>query len=65
MLTPILFDVAVITGLSPLGEVFGPTLLTKNTFSFGHTSLLNYIEDHYNKDSVEVSDKEHTTFLTL
>lgn len=65
MLTHTLFDVAAITGLSPLGEVFDPTLTTENTFSFGWASLLNYIEDHHNKDSVEVSDDEHITFLTL
>lgn len=65
ILTPTLFDVAVITGLSPLGETFDPTLSTENTFTFGRASLLNYIEDHHNKDSVEVSDEEHIAFLTL
>lgn len=65
MLTPTLFDVAAIIGLSPLGEVFDPTLSIENTFSFSRASLQNYIEDHYNKDSVEVSDEEHITFLTL
>lgn len=65
MLTPTLFDVAPITGLSPLGEVFEPILSTENTFLFGRACLLNYIEDHHNKDSVEVSDKEHIAFLTL
>lgn len=65
MLTPTLFDVAAITGLSPLGETFDPTLSTKNTFTFGQASLLNYIKDYHNKDFVEVSDEEHITFLTL
>lgn len=65
MLTPTLFDVAVITSFSSLGEVFDPTLSTENTFSFSWASLQNYIEDHYNKDSVEVSHKEHIAFLTL
>lgn len=65
MLTPTLFDEAAIIGLSPLGEVFDPTLSTENTFTFSRASLHNYIEDHYNKDSVEVSDEEHISFLTL
>lgn len=64
MLTPTLFDVTTITGLFPLGEAFDPTLSAENTFTFGRASLLNYIEDHHNKDSVEVSDKEHIAFLT-
>jgi hypothetical protein len=65
MLTPTLFYVAAITGLSPLGEVFDPTLSTENTFSFSRDSLQNYIEDHYNQDSIEVFDEEHIVFLTL
>lgn len=55
----------LIIGLSPLGEVFDPTLSTENTISFNRASLQNYIEDHYNKDSIEVSDEELITFLTL
>lgn len=65
MLTSTLFVVATITGLSPLGEVFDPTLSTENTFSFGRVNLLNYIEDPHNKDSVEVSGEENIIFLTL
>lgn len=65
MLTPNLFDMAAITGLLPMGEIFDPTLSTENTFSFGRASLLNYIEDHHNKDSAEVSDEEHIALLTL
>lgn len=65
MLTPTLFDVAAITGLSLLGDIFDPTLPTEATFSIGQDSLQNYIEDHHNKDSIEVLDKKHITFLTL
>lgn len=65
MLTPTLFDVAAISGLSSLGETFDPTLSTENTFTFSRAILLNYIEDHHNKDFVEVSDEEHIAFLTL
>lgn len=65
MLTPTILDVAAITGLSPLGEALNPTLSIENTFSFGRASLLNYIKDHHDKDSVEVFDEEHIAFLTL
>lgn len=60
-----LFYVGSITGRSPLGDTFDPTLPTEATFSFGRASLQNYIEDHHYKDSVEVSDEEHIAFLTL
>lgn len=62
---PILFDVAVITDLSPLGETFDPTHSTENKCSFKHQSLKFYIVDHHVKDSNEVSNEEHTSFLTL
>ena len=65
MLTPTLFDVAAITGLSPLGETFDPTLATTNAFDFKRAGVQNYIEDHCGPDSEEVSDEEHIAFLTL
>lgn len=65
MLTPTRFDVATITGLSPTGETFDPTLLTEATFFFSCASLQNYIEDHHNKDFVKVSNEEHIAFLRL
>lgn len=65
MLTPTLFDVTAITGLSPMGETFDPTLPTENTISFSRASLQNYIEDHHDQDFIEVSDEEHIAFLTL
>ena len=65
MLTQTLFDVVAITSLSSLGEVFDPTLLMEITFSFSRASLQNHIEDHHNKDSIEVSDEEHIAFFTL
>lgn len=37
----------------------------EKTFSFGRVNLLNYIEDHQDKDFVKVSDEEHIAFLTL
>lgn len=65
MLTPTLFDVEAITGLSPLGKTFDPTLPMKNTFTFNRASFHNYIEDHYDQESTKVSDEEHIAFLTL
>lgn len=65
MLMPTLFNMAAITGLSSSGDTFDPTLPTKTTFLFGHASLQNYIEDHHDKDSVEVFGEEHISFLTL
>lgn len=65
MLTPTLFDVAAITGVSPLDKTFNPTPLTENTFSLNRASLKNYIEDHHDQDFAEVSDEEHIAFLTL
>ena len=65
MLMPTLFDVASINGLSPLGKTFDPTLPTEATFSFNRTNFQNYIEDHHNKDFVEVFDEKHIAFLTL
>lgn len=47
MLTPTFFDVAAITGLSPLGETFDPTLPTETTFSFSQAIFHNYIKDHH------------------
>lgn len=65
MLTPTLFDVVAITGISPLGETFDPMLATRKMFDFDRPSLQNYLEDHFDKESDEVSDEEHITFLTL
>lgn len=65
MLTPTLFDVATITGLSPMGETFDPTHSTKIKFSFKCPSLKFYVADHHVKDFNEVSDEEQIAFLTL
>lgn len=65
MLMPTLFDVATITGLSPLGETFDPTLPIETNFSFSRANLQNYIKLNHDQNSSEVSDEEHITFLTL
>ncbi|XP_058771322.1 uncharacterized protein LOC131644752 [Vicia villosa] len=64
MMTPTLFDVAAITGLSPLGEVFDPTLPTEMNFNFENATVTKYMQDHHDKSTVEVSDEEHVAFLT-
>lgn len=66
MITPTLFDIAVITALWPTGETFNLTLKhdIKPNFTFDHTSFRNYIKDHHEKTE-EVSDYEHIAFLTL
>lgn len=65
MLTPTLFDVAAITGLSPLGDFFDPTLELRHAFDFDRLGFQNYMEDHFDKESEEVSNEEHIAFLTL
>ncbi|XP_058787635.1 uncharacterized protein LOC131661987 [Vicia villosa] len=64
MMTPTLFDVATITGLSPLGEIFDPTLPTEMNFNFTNATITKYMQDHYDKSTEEVSDEEHVAFLT-
>lgn len=67
MITPILFDTAVITGLHPIGEVFDPTIRDEDTINFdqNHNSLAKFIIDHHDTQTEEVSDKEHIDFLTI
>lgn len=65
MLTPTLFDVAAITGLSPLGDTFDPTLELRHAFDFDRPGFQNFMEDHFDKESDDVSDEEHIAFLTL
>ena len=65
MLTPTFFDVAAITGLSPLGDTFDPTLELRHAFDFDRPGFQNYMEDHFDKDLDDVSDEEHIAFLTL
>lgn len=65
ILTPTLFDVVAIPGVSPLGETFDPTLSSELEFNFNHATINKYILEHHDNDSVEVSDLEHMTFLTF
>lgn len=67
MLTPTLFDVVAITSVQPTGEVFDPFVDTKNIIQFNlkRASLTNFIADHYDEPTIEVSNKEHVAFLSL
>lgn len=57
MLTPTLFDVAAITGLSPIGDTFDPTAELRRSFDFSRPGFQNYMEDHFDKESDDVSDE--------
>lgn len=65
MLTPCFFDVAAITSVSPLGDIFTLTLETTNEFTIKRFSFNNFIIDNHENKNVEVSDQEHISFLTL
>jgi len=66
MFTPTLLDVAAITGLKPTGDIFDPDICESNiTFYFKRATFDNYITDHHNTKTKDVSDEEHVSFLTL
>jgi hypothetical protein len=65
MMTPTLFDVAVITGLPPTGDAYDPSRVC-NIIDFGFSSKTysKYIAENQ-KDDAEVGDEEHVAFLAL
>lgn len=67
MLTPTLFDIAIVTGLCPIGKTFDPNESGEDTPSFDNNcaSFGKYIEDYHVTDNDEVSDEKHVAFLTL
>jgi len=66
MLTPTMLDVAAITRLKTTGEIFNPDNTSSNFhFDFKRPAFGNYIKDHHNTDSEEVTDKKHVAFLTF
>lgn len=67
MVTPTLFDVAVITGLRATNEVFNPTIQKQNNIGFNSkcASFTNLIFDHFDKTIKEFFDEEHIVFLYL
>lgn len=65
MLTLTLFGITTIMGLNPIGETFTPMIEIDNEFVFEPPNFKNYITDHHEKKTKEVSDQEHISFLTL
>jgi hypothetical protein len=65
MLTPTLLDVASLTSLKPTGQTFDPdNHFSELSFDFARPAYGNFIIDHHDTSSAEVSDIEHVTFLT-
>ncbi|WJX34088.1 hypothetical protein P8452_22236 [Trifolium repens] len=66
MLTPTLLDIAVITGLRPIGDHFDPTKTgDKIEVNFKEATFSKYIAEKMGKAGEEVSHEEHVAFLTL
>jgi hypothetical protein len=66
MMTPTLFDVAAITGLSPLGETYDPSKTSLAIeFAPKEKTFQKYIQENHAVGGEEVSDIEHVAFLTL
>ena len=67
MLMPTLFDIDVITDLRPTGEVFDHIFDTYDIIGLNSkwTSFTNFIADHFDEATTEVSDEEHVAFLSL
>jgi hypothetical protein len=66
MMTPTLFDVAAITGLSPVGETYDPAKTTQSiVFDPKEKTFHKYIQENHKVGEEEVSDIEHIAFLTL
>lgn len=67
MLTPTLFDIASITSLRPTGEMFDLFYNTNNIIGFNskRDSFTNFIIDHFDGATLEVSCEENVSFLSL
>ena len=66
MLTHTLLDVAGLTGLNLVGQIFDPdSHVSELSFDFTRPAYNNFIlVDHHVTSSIEVSDIEHIAFLT-
>jgi hypothetical protein len=66
MMTPTLFDVTAITGLSPVGETYDPAKTSLAIeFAPKEKTFQKYIQENHAVGEEEVSDIEHVAFLTL
>ncbi|MCI46707.1 hypothetical protein A2U01_0067948, partial [Trifolium medium] len=60
MMTPTLLDVAAITGLRPMGEVYDPANASKNiTLTIGKEAYTKYVVEQQGREGDEVTDTEH------
>jgi len=65
MLTPTLLDVSGLIGLKPTGQSFDlDSHDSEISFDFTRLAYDNFIKDQRVATSVEISDKEHISFLT-
>ncbi|KAK2442307.1 hypothetical protein QL285_013514 [Trifolium repens] len=65
MMSPTLFEVAAITGLSLTGDTYDPTRVCHTIdFEFNGKTYSKYIAENQ-KDDGEVSDEEHVASLAL
>jgi hypothetical protein len=66
MMTPTLFDVTAITGLSPIGETYDSAKTSQSIeFDYKKKTFQKYIQENHRVGEEEVSDIEHIAFLTL
>jgi hypothetical protein len=66
MMTPTLFDVSAITGLSPIGETYDPAKTNQSIeFDYKEKTFQKYIQENHRVGEEEVSDIEHIAFRTL
>lgn len=67
ILTTTLFNIVVIAGFRPTGEVFDPSDMNENTINFdtNRAAFTHYISDHHNTKNDEVSNEEHIALLAL
>jgi hypothetical protein len=66
MMTPTLFGVAAITGLSPVGETYDLVKTNQSIeFDYKEKTFQKYIQENHRVGEEEVFDIEHISFLTL
>ena len=66
MLSITLFEVTVITGLKPTGQVISPSISPQSSvdLDFSNPSYINFIQNNMGSGP-EISEQEHTAFLLL
>lgn len=66
-MTPTLFYIAAIVGLKPIGKTYDPNFMAEYTIEFdtSEAAFTTHIEHCHNKESDEISNQEHISFLAL